>query len=145
MTPVSGIHGRDDEFVIVPRRELRELASLEGNLRKERRSFVADCEHLVANARLLPDARYPLAEPSPVATVVLVATCDREVRRCEATVAAMFEARRSEAMKERAVRATARETLRSAFARPRNIPRGTPPASPRPVSDGGTPRRRRDT
>ena len=69
-----------------PGPELRELASLEGNLRRERRSFVQDCEHLVAKKAMLPSQKYSLSEPSPVATYVLVATCDREIRRCEATV-----------------------------------------------------------
>lgn len=102
MTPNSGV--RDEGYAIVPRSELRELASLEGNLRKERRSFVQDCEHLVAQKAMLPDQRYSLSEPSPVATFVLVATCDREIKRCEATVQAMFAARRREAAKERSAR-----------------------------------------
>ena len=103
MTPVSGLQ-REEGYAIVPRSELRELASLEGNLRKERRSFVQDCEHLVAKKAMLPSQKYSLSEPSPVATYVLVATCDREIRRCEATVKAMYEARRKEAAKERAAR-----------------------------------------
>ena len=105
MTPVSGM--REEGYAIVPRSELRELASLEGNLRRERRyslSFVQDCEHLVAKKAMLPSQKYSLSEPSPVATYVLVATCDREIRRCEATVRAMYDARRKEAAKERAAR-----------------------------------------
>lgn len=104
MTPVSGLKQLNQEFVIVPKDELRELASLEGNLRAERSRFVDDCEDVIARARMIGCERYPLSEPSAVATFVLVAACDEEIRRCEATVKAMVAARESEAMRERAVR-----------------------------------------
>ncbi|KAH8057775.1 hypothetical protein JL722_6313 [Aureococcus anophagefferens] len=92
-------------------------AGLRHDARERRRRFVDDCEDVIARARMIGAERYPLNEPSAVATFVLVAACDEEIRRCAATVRAMELARASDAMKERAVRPWRRGVSRSGVSR----------------------------
>ncbi|KAH8045356.1 hypothetical protein JL722_14250 [Aureococcus anophagefferens] len=61
MTPVSGLKQLDREFVVVPKNELRELASLE-EFARGRRRFVDDCEDVIARARMIGAERYPSRE-----------------------------------------------------------------------------------
>lgn len=95
-----------DDYVIVPKRRLREFARLEARLRDERIALGERCRGMTS-----------LATPSVAGTMVLVATCNETKRRCVMALETLKkERRRLPPVAGRQERTKAREIKRAAMA-----------------------------
>lgn len=95
-----------DDYVIVPKRRLREFALLEARLRDERIALGERCRGMTS-----------LATPSVAGTLALVATCNETKRRCAVALESLAkERRRLPPVAGRQERAKAREIRRAVMA-----------------------------